>query len=338
MPFQFSRRAILANLGAIGAFSLASSPSLGLEALPRPETTTVRLPRWLNGSYCWAAEYLAGELLRQEGFTDLHFIQGDPKLDHSAWMAEGLTDFSINYPPNHIAQIDTGLPIKVIAGLHSGCLELIAKEWIETIPDLKGKRVGITALGSSAHMMLSLIAAYVGMEPTKDIDWVVVTHGSARDAFIEGQVDAFLGGPPTTQELRARKIGHTIVNQTTDPPWSQHFCCMISVSTDYMARYPMATKLVLRAILKMADLCATNTGWVAEQMAARGFVPSYEKALQALAEIRYDRWRDFDAEDSVRFYALRMQETGMIRSAPQEILAKGTDWRILNELKHELKQ
>jgi NitT/TauT family transport system substrate-binding protein len=66
-------------------------------------------------------------------------------------------------------------------------------------------------------------------------------------------------------------------------------------------------------------------------------VPSYDYALQTLKDIRYDRWREFDPEDSLRFYTLRMQETGMINSNPQQIIAHGTDWRVLNELKRELK-
>ena len=40
---------------------------------------------------------------------------------------------------------------------------------------------------------------------------------------------------------------------------------------------------------------------------------------------------------TVRFYALRMQEAGMIRSTPQKIIAQGTDWRFFNALKKELK-
>jgi NitT/TauT family transport system substrate-binding protein len=39
----------------------------------------------------------------------------------------------------------------------------------------------------------------------------------------------------------------------------------------------------------------------------------------------------------MRFYALRLHEAGMIRSSPNQIIAEGTDWRFLNELKRELK-
>jgi NitT/TauT family transport system substrate-binding protein len=137
--------------------------------------------------------------------------------------------------------------------------------------------------------------------------------------------------------LRAKKIGHTILNNAVDRPWSQYFCCMISGTTDYVTRYPVATKKVLRSILKAADLCASNPQLAARQIVDRDFVPSYELALQTLKDIRYDRWREFDPEDALRFYTLRMQETGMVKSSPQDIIARGTDWRFLDELKRELK-
>ena len=62
---------------------------------------------------------------------------------------------------------------------------------------------------------------------------------------------AAVAGAPTLR-VRARKIGHTILNTTVDRPWSQYFCCLVSGSADYVNRYPVATKRVLRAVLKGA--------------------------------------------------------------------------------------
>jgi NitT/TauT family transport system substrate-binding protein len=56
-----------------------------------------------------------------------------------------------------------------------------------------------------------------------------------------------------------------------------------------------------------------------------------------LNDLPYDKWREYDAEDTVRFYALRLHEAGMIKSDPKRIIADTTDWRFLNELKRELK-
>ena len=76
---------------------------------------------------------------------------------------------------------------------------------------------------------------------------------------------------------------------------------------------------------------------VARQIVDAGFTPSYDYALQTIKEIPYVRWREYNPEDAVRFYALRLREAGMIKSSPNKILADGTDWRHWNELKRELK-
>jgi NitT/TauT family transport system substrate-binding protein len=332
-----SRRRFMAGLSAAGTAGFMLTPGPLHAELPL-ETTTVRLPRWFDGAYCWAGPYIAGELLRAEGFTDVRYVEADSKVDQSEWIARGETDFSVNYVPRHVASIDAGVPIKVLTGLHSGCLELFAaNESIRSIRDLRGKRLGVGLLNSTAHTMLTLMTAYVGLDPVQDVQWVSSEGATPKDLFVAGKIDAYLATPPRAQELRAEKIGHTILLTAVDPPWSQYFCCMVSGRADYVDRSPVATKRVLRAILKAADLCASDPQWVAQQLVDRGFITRDDYALQMLNEIRYDRWRDFDPEDSLRFYALRMQETGLINSTPQQIIAEGTDWRFLNELKRELK-
>jgi NitT/TauT family transport system substrate-binding protein len=131
-----NRRTFLVGLSAAGAVGLVKVPLSHAAVEPRPETTTVRLPQWKNGSYCWAGAYIAGELLRAEGFTDVRYVQGDPKVDQSQWIANGETDFSINYPPIHLTSIEAGVPIKVLAGLHSGCIEIFANDKIRSVADL----------------------------------------------------------------------------------------------------------------------------------------------------------------------------------------------------------
>jgi NitT/TauT family transport system substrate-binding protein len=320
MQIMQSRRRFLAGLSLAGVASFVGAPR-SLHAEPPPETTAVRLPKWIGGGYCWAAVYAAGEMMRADGLTDVHYVEADPNVDNSEWIARGETDFDWNYPPKQIASIDAGVPIKVLTGLHSGCLELIANDSIHSIIDLRGKKIGVDAFNTSRHMQLVLMTAYVGLDPVNDIQWVIPEESTTADLFIAGKIDAFLAAPPTPQKVRAQNIGHTILNTSVDRPWSQYFCCMVAGSADYVNRNPVATKRVLRA----ADHCVSDPQRVARQVVDRGFLPSYDYALQTLNEIRYDRWRDYDPEDSLRFYALRMQETGMIKSSPQKIIADGTD-------------
>ena len=179
------------------------------------------------------------------------------------------------------------------------------------------------------------MAKLVGLDPDKDIHWV--SDPNPMELFTARKIDAFLATAPEAQELRDCKIGHSIVNSATDRPWSQYFCCMLAGRTEFIEKYPIATKRVVRAILKATDLCASEPERVARLMVERGFTPRYDYALQTLQELPYGVWRDYDPEDTVRFYALRLNEAGFIKSVPKRIIAEHTNWRFLNELKRELK-
>jgi NitT/TauT family transport system substrate-binding protein len=112
---------------------------------------------------------------------------------------------------------------------------------------------------------------------------------------------------------------------------------MLAGNRDFIQRHPIATKRVTRAILKATDLCVTDPERIAQMLVDGGFTPRYDYALQALNEVPYGAWRDYDPEDTLRFYALRLHEAGMITATPQQIIADGTDWTFLNQLKRELK-
>jgi NitT/TauT family transport system substrate-binding protein len=330
MSMTQSRRHFLTSLSLAGAASFLRAP-------PAPaaegtlETTTVRLVN--DGSICIAPEYAAEELLRAEGFTDIRYVEV-PSAKQIEGLASGVVDFVLFVPPAHIPAIDARFPVAVLAGVHVGCFELFAKEGIRSISELKGKSVGLKA---APPALLTLMAAEVGLDAAKDISWVTDPSVKPLDLFAQGKIDAFLGFPPEPQELRARHAGHVIVSTSVDRPWSQYFCCMFASTREYVRQHPVAAKRVLRAVLKATDLCVTEPAQVARRIVDGGFTAQYDYASATLSEVPYDRWRDYDAEDTMRFYALRLHEAGMIKSSPQKIIAEGTDWRFFNELKRELK-
>jgi NitT/TauT family transport system substrate-binding protein len=329
-----SRRSFLATLSSVGAASLIGAPDSDAQDTPL-ETTTVRLSK--APSVCIAPQHVAADLLSAEGFTDIRYVASVSGVTTTRSLARGEFDFATNFAPPLIIAIDAGEPITIVGGEHVGCLELFAREGIRSIADLKGKTVGVQGLGSSEHAFVSSMAAHVGLDPAKDINWATSSSPKPMELFAEGKIDAFLGLPPEPQELRARNIGRVIVNSAIDRPWSQYFCCMLVANRDFVRRHPVATKRVLRALLKATDLCATQPEWVAQRIVDGGFTPRYDYALQALKEIPYAQWRDYNVEDTIRFYSLRLREAGMIKSNPNKIIADGTNWRFFNELKRELK-
>src|SRR6266436_2482940 len=330
-----TRRHFLTTLSLAGGASLIRAPR-GLAAEGPLETTTVRLMR--IPAICHAPQFVAEELLRAEGFTDIRFVDAASGAEINEAIARGKIDFNLHFASQFVSAIDGGAPITILAGAHVGCFELIANKSVRALTDLKGKSVGVESLGSSPHLFVSVMAAHVGLDPAKDIRWVESSlKVKPSELFVDGKVDAFLGSPPQPQELRARNIGHVIFNSSVDPPWSQYFCCVLAGNREFVRKHPVATKRALRAILKAADFCAAEPARAAQQLVDGGFTPRYDYAFEALRTISYDKWREYDAEDTIRFYALRMHEAGMIKATPQKIIADGTDWRFLNELKRELK-
>jgi NitT/TauT family transport system substrate-binding protein len=321
--------------GIAGTVGLLGWPPGHVSAEPPPETTRIRLVR--ESSICLAPVYFAEELLKVEGFIDIQYVPLQGSLGTGEMLGADKADLGSDAAPALVLNLEAGQPIVIFGGLHSGCYELFGTERVRTIRDLKGKKVAVTLLRDDRHAFIAAMAAHVGLNPQKDITWVVHPVDEAVRLLQEGRIDAFIGFPPEPQELRAQRIGHVVVNTATDRPWSQYFCCMAATNRDFARKYPVATKRALRALLKAADLCAREPERVARYLVDRKYAEKYETARQVLREVPYTRWREFVPEDSVRFYALRLHEGGMIRTSPQKIIAQGTDWRFLNELKKELK-
>ena len=334
MANRYTRRSVLSALScAVVSPFLATPRALAAEA--PLETTTVRLMR--IPAICHAPQFVAEELLHAEGFTDIRFVDAPSSASINEAIAHGQIDFNLHFASQFVSAIDGGAPITILAGVHVGCFELFANEAVRRVTDLKGKSVGVEALGSSPHLFISVMAAHVGLNPKRDIHWVTDPVAQPSELFVDGKVDAFLGTPPQPQELRARNIGHVIFNSSADPPWSQYFCCALAGNREFVRRNPVATKGVLRAIFKAADFCAAEPARAAQRLVDGGFTPRYDYAFEALRTISYDKWREYDAEDTIRFYALRMREAGLIKSTPNKMISDGTDWRFVDELKRELK-
>jgi NitT/TauT family transport system substrate-binding protein len=331
----WNRRAFLAGLTLTGTAGLLGVCPKSVAAEPPPETRTLKLGQ-IPG-ICVAPAYMAEELLPGEGFTDVQYVNKDVGFTTVKTLASGEVDLDMAFAGPLIIRLDAGDPIVLLAGGHIGCFELFGTDRVRAIHDLKGKTVAVPGLGSSQHVFLSSMAAYVGLDPRQDITWVTYPFAESTQLLAEGKIDAVLAYPPQPQELRARQIGHVVVSGTMDRPWSQYFCCIVAGNRAFVRTHPVATKRALRAILKAADLCALEPERTARFLVDRGFTPRYDYAVQALKDIPYRQWREYDPEDTVRFYGLRLHEAGMIKHTPQQILAQGTDWRFLNELKRELK-
>jgi NitT/TauT family transport system substrate-binding protein len=309
---SLSRRDFLGALTVATAAGLAVSPEPAA-AEPPPETRRIRIAK--VPAICLAQLYLAEDLQRGEGFTDVQYVEmALPQIARS--VASGSIDLSAETVTDLIMELDGGGPIVIVGGLHVGCYELVGTDRIRKISDLMGKTVAVADRGRRAF--IASMAVQVGLDPARDIHWAETSGEDAMQLLAAGKVDAYLGFPPEPQEMRARRIGHVVVDTAKDRPWSQYFCCMLFSNREFVRRNPVAAKRALRAILKADRICATEPDRAARTIVDRGFTSSYDYALQTMKDVPYGRWRKYDPADAIRFYALRLREAGMIKASPAE--------------------
>jgi NitT/TauT family transport system substrate-binding protein len=337
---EFLSRTLIAGTGMY--LGLGSDPGSAATE-PPPETTTVRFQKIL--APCWVPQLVAEPLLREEGFTDIQYIEHEKISQGEEDILAGKVDFTADFAAQSLMKFAPGSPIDFISGLHVGCWSLIGSDKIKSVLDLKGKKVWAMGqretgafVNAIPNVFFQSLIAYVGLDPDNDVEYVVAPKNEALELFKRGELDAFLSFPPGPQQLRAAGIGQVLVDTNVDRPWSQYYCCMLLGRRDFIRNNPIATRKVIRSILRANDLVSQDPAMAAQLLVDRKLrkADDQEFMAQSLREIPYDKWRHYNPEDTVRFWALRLKEIGLIKHSPQEYISKNTDWSHIASLKDEM--
>ncbi|MDP9281158.1 MAG: ABC transporter substrate-binding protein [Chloroflexota bacterium] len=329
--------AAVAGAGALAACAQQGGAAQGAaKELPPPETTSVRI---VNPAPCDPGMWLAKDYLLEEGFTDVRFVA--TPFTSRDWMTKGLADFALSHPEFAVGNIDAGLPLVVLTGLHSGCLELWVGDGITNVRDLRGKRISVRAkdISDLFYAFFATLLGYVGIDPLKDVQFVEGGDNPGMiSAFAEGRADAVLAGGAQGPLLRRfpKPPGHVILETMTDKPWSTYFCCSLVANRDWARQNPIATKRFTRALLRATDAAAKDMPRASRDAAATGIGFDESIVAETMAMCTYN-WRELEPEETLRFFGLRLADVKLIKSTPQQLLALGTDFTYMRQLRSELK-
>ena len=339
---RYGRREWLKGAAAVLLATAGCSPARPAErpqtvapaSISGLETTRIRLVQ--TSSMCQVAQYAAEDLLRDAGFTEVTYVKKPGPSAIGPALASGEVDINMHFSGPLLTEIDAGHPIVVLAGVHIGCFELFGTDGVRAIHDLKGKSVVVPERGSGPDLFLASMLAYVGLDPEVDVTWQTYPPPQAIQMLADGRVDGYLGFPTDPQEMRARHIGHVVVNSMLDRPWSEYFCCLVAANSNFVARNPVATRRALGAILTAADQTQRDPVAAVQLLVDRGYTTEFDYTLAAVQAIHSYNWRDYDAEDSLRFYALRLHEAHRLQQDPKQLIIRGTDWRPFADVKADV--
>ena len=330
----------VAATGAAAGLLLGCGDDESAKPLPEgelgpPEVTQIRLPLQRSElNPCLSPLYVAEPFLRDEGFEP-EYVPVSVTDDWEQLMGDNVMDIAQDFAASIAEGVDLGRKLTILAGVHIGCYELFARDGIRSIGDLAGGKVAVPfgddeILPSYAFMVT--IMNFIGVPANR----VVTSHDPDKlpGLLQSHEVDAVLALQPSGENLRNLEGVRVIFDSATDPPFVNQYCCMFFANSGFVNKNPVATLRALRALLKAADAVAQDPAQAAEQVVKVDMSVNVDDARRELQHLPYDVWRTFSPEESLRFYALRLKESGEISMDPNK-LVQTADWRFLDRLRRD---
>ncbi len=221
--------------------------------------------------------------------------------------------------------VEQGLDVKFTGGIHRGCLRVqaLVKSPIQTIKDLKGKRIGVPGMGTPPFIFANRVLGANGIDPGKEITWMVFPVGELGLALDKGEVDAVADSEPIGSLLVAGGKVRNVADQANDAPYKDEYCCAVLVNGKFLAKNPKAAAAATRALLKSAKWVETNPAAAARLSVEKKYLASNpELNTVAISHLRYVPSVS-GAEAAVKSAAIEMKRAGMLSpSTDVEDLAK----------------
>jgi len=149
-----------------------------------------------------------------------------------------------------------GANLALVAGATNRMVfSLMAKPEIKSASDLKGKKIGITRIGSSTHTSALYALGQAGLKPADYQILPLVEVPNIFTALAAGQIDAGVVSPPTNS--RARKAGFKeLVNLAKDGP--DYVSVAVGTSRSYLGANEDIVRRVVRSYAEGVYIFKTN--------------------------------------------------------------------------------
>jgi ABC-type nitrate/sulfonate/bicarbonate transport system substrate-binding protein len=247
-------------------------------------------------------------------------------------MLAGEVAFSYTDGRNAVQASLSGADVVMLAGVANRFVfSFMARPEYKRISDLRGKKIGITRIGSSSHTVTLWIMSRAGLKPEEYQLVPLVEVPNVLTSIIAGQIDAGALSPPTS--LRARKAGLTeLMDVTKEGP--EFVSVAIGSTRSYVKANEEITRRFIRAYSEAIAFLKANkaAGMRAIQKYARIKDPE-------ILELTYGEARAHI--ESVPYVSRKGLETIIGELAPTEPKAKTAkpddfvDHRFVSQLEKE---
>jgi NitT/TauT family transport system substrate-binding protein len=309
---------------AAGACSLAlfvggmraADDSTAAASAPAPDAVKVKVG--VIGLTCEAPIYVAVEkgFFKDEGL-DVSLIKYSDWATYKDALALGGFDITHHLIMMFLKPIEQGANIKILAGVHRGCLRVQTSTTgtVNSLEDLKGKSIGVPGMGTPPFIFANRALALKGIDPAKDITWKVYPAGQLKLALEKGDVDAVADSEPIGTLLLSSGKVKNVADQAVDEPFASEYCCAVVANGKFVSDNPKAAAAATRAILKAAKWVEANPRAAATMAVEKKYIASTpELNTVAISHLRYEPSIS-GGEKAVHSAALAMQQVKMLSAS-----------------------
>ncbi len=304
-------------MAATGAWAQYGSKKLGSNG----KTATFKYGKLkiqaLGGAACGAPAYVAYEkgYLADEGF-DVELVEGTFETEKTGLVTGEFTVTNGDF--QWFTSIQAGLDLRVIGGLHKGCLKLLvpANSPIKSGADLKGKRIGVDEIGGTPMSISTLVVANANLDPQKDVSWIVYPDDQLPEAVKKGEIDAFATWDPFGAIFIRDQGFRALTDIAVDPLFKGRSCCFLYASGKKIKEDPARVAAIARAYKRADDYIAKNPEDVAKLEIDYGYVGTKDYALITDLIKSYDYVYTTDhVRDDINYFTTQFKKTGFLKKS-----------------------
>ena len=288
-----------------------------------------------DGSLCGAPIYIAYEkgFFAEEGF-DVNLISADTET-RKIGLNNGTIPI-VNGDFQFFPSIEEGVKVKVVDGLHNGCIKFVVNpdSDINTVEDLKGKKIGVDEIGGTPHQVASVWLEQAGISALQqdgEVEFLPFSDGNLElEALYSGDIDvAAMWDPLGSVAEKAGKV-KVIFDLSTDPAFAGKYCCFLYASEKLVNEKPDEIAALLRAYSKALDWISNNPEEAVDIIISGKYaqIEDKELAVQLVKSYEYPSFEDRknnkqNVESDVEYFVKALYDIGYLKSEPTQF-AKDT--------------
>lgn len=287
-----------------------------------------------DGALCGAPIYIAYEkgFFAEEGF-DVTLISADVET-RKIGLNNGTIPI-INGDFQFFPSIENGVNVKVVDGLHNGCIKFLAKKDspINGVEDLKGKKIGVDEIGGTPHQVASVWLEKNGISAKpedKEVEFLPFNDGNLEvEALNKGDIDVAALWDPFGSVQEKTGDYKVIFDLSTDPTFAGKYCCFLYASDKVLNENPEKVAALLRAYHKAQNWIADNPEEAVQKIIDGKYsaIEDKELAVELVKHYQYPSAHDHEANTQdvgadVEYFATELYNIGYLKTEPGEFVKK----------------